>query len=407
MAADSAPGPFDFPPDATVRAGSSSQPDGKGRGIGDGNAISLPPLALKRHVAQSNRCLAGLPDRFLDIDASRMALGFYCLSSLDVLGARETRISNVDREAWIDWIWEQQAPGGGFRPGPFATIDQGRSSKASRSELPPRDGSTSTSEPVPEDDTAPGHLIMTYCALLSLAVLRAEFTELNRAGLKRFVSACQGPDGGFSTLALTAYPYADADLRMLYCACVICNLLDDWTCIDTSAAVGFVRKCRTYEGGYAQGPGGEALGGTSYCAIAALDLLGKPPSGKERGQTVRWLMQMQQPDGGFSGRIGKISDACYCFWQVAALEILGAREGTLDADLLASYLASCQHVYGGIGKAPGEMADPYHTYLSLAVLSIAPPSNGDASWKLAPVDPRINGTAETVAWAQSRIPIHR
>ena len=125
----------------------------------------------------------------------------------------------------------------------------------------------------------------------------------------------------FSTLPLTAYPYADADLRMLYCACVICALLDDWSCIDASAAVQFVRNCRTFEGGYGQTPGGEALGGTSYCAIAALSLLDEPLSGKERSETVRWLMQTQQPDGGFSGRIGKISDACYCFWQVAALEV--------------------------------------------------------------------------------------
>lgn len=84
-------------------------------------------------------------------------------------------------------------------------------------------------------------------------------------------------------------------------------------------------------------------------------------------------------------------------------QILGVREETLDADHLASYLASCQHVYGGIGKAPGEMADPYHTYLSLAIISLSPPSSGDASWQLAPIDARINGTNATIAWVRGKI----
>jgi prenyltransferase beta subunit len=43
--------------------------------------------------------------------------------------------------------------------------------------------------------TAP-HLIMTYCALLALAVLRDDYALLDRAALKRMVSACQDADGG-------------------------------------------------------------------------------------------------------------------------------------------------------------------------------------------------------------------
>jgi geranylgeranyl transferase type-1 subunit beta len=43
--------------------------------------------------------------------------------------------------------------------------------------------------------TAP-HLIMTYCALLALAVLRDDYAPLDRAALKRMVGACQDADGG-------------------------------------------------------------------------------------------------------------------------------------------------------------------------------------------------------------------
>jgi len=41
----------------------------------------------------------------------------------------------------------------------------------------------------------------------------------------------------------------------------------------------------------------------------------------QRKSTIRWLLQNQHPDGGFCGRTGKESDACYCFWCAASLEV--------------------------------------------------------------------------------------
>lgn len=38
-------------------------------------------------------------------------------------------------------------------------------------------------------------LIMTYAALLSLAILRDDFARLDRAGLVQFLRACQREDG--------------------------------------------------------------------------------------------------------------------------------------------------------------------------------------------------------------------
>jgi geranylgeranyl transferase type-1 subunit beta len=54
--------------------------------------------------------------------------------------------------------------------------------------------------------TAP-HLIMTYCALLALAVLRDDYALLDHAALNRMVDSCQDVDGGcvFSTLSLLFY----------------------------------------------------------------------------------------------------------------------------------------------------------------------------------------------------------
>ena len=39
------------------------------------------------------------------------------------------------------------------------------------------------------------HIIMTYTALLSLAILRDDFSRLDRPGLIRFLRSCQKPNG--------------------------------------------------------------------------------------------------------------------------------------------------------------------------------------------------------------------
>ena len=80
---------------------------------------------------------------------------------------------------------------------------------------------------------------------------------------------------------------------------------------------------QSFEGGYGQAPYGEALGGTTYTAIAALHLLpdGAPLTPRERAQTIRWLLANQTSSGGFSGRLNKDPDACYCFWCGGALKV--------------------------------------------------------------------------------------
>lgn len=44
------------------------------------------------------------------------------------------------------------------------------------------------------------HLIMTYTSLMSLAILRDDFTRLDRAGILRFVRSCQQDDGRYVSL---------------------------------------------------------------------------------------------------------------------------------------------------------------------------------------------------------------
>jgi geranylgeranyl transferase type-1 subunit beta len=39
----------------------------------------------------------------------RLALGFYCIGSLDLLGLLTVESSQTDRDLWRQWIWEQYA----------------------------------------------------------------------------------------------------------------------------------------------------------------------------------------------------------------------------------------------------------------------------------------------------------
>ncbi|TRM62135.1 terpenoid cyclases/protein prenyltransferase alpha-alpha toroid [Schizophyllum amplum] len=378
-------------------------------------SYTVAPLARSGHAAHANRCLTALPASQVELDPSKLAIAYYCLGTLDLLGLLQTKTSERDRDAWRGWLWEQQthgAHGTGFRPSHFMTVAL-------------KDEYTDASAP---------HIIMTYTALLGLAILRDDFKRLDREGLRRFVRACQLPDGSFGTTPTRT----DADLRTTYCAFAICSMLDDWSAVDVPAATGYIARCRSFEGGYGQAPAGEALGGTTYTAIAALHLAARsglhigpqdsqlhvapqdsqshvgsreqgqtrersPLSPRERAQTIRWLLANQTSGGGFSGRINKEADACYCFWCGAALQILGAG-AFVDADALAAFFARCQFKYGGIAKAPDEHPDPYHTYLSLAAASMYPPTGAGETWAFEPFDCLLNARVETAQWARMHIP---
>ncbi|KDQ08317.1 hypothetical protein BOTBODRAFT_38012 [Botryobasidium botryosum FD-172 SS1] len=301
------------------------------------------------------------------------------------------KTNTTDRETWRSWIWRQQISGEfgtGFRGGPSLSIMGDTSQSLSDYDLP--------------------HLIMTYTALLSLAILRDGFSQLDRSGLIKFLHASQLPDGSFSPVPGST----EADIRPLYCAFSICHMLNDWSGIDVRAAISYIQRCRTYEGGYSQSPDQEASGGTTYCAIAALALLPLAIRSTtaltpfELKQTLRWLALMQEPTdaGGFKGRTEKTADACYSFWCGATLENLNAGH-LVDPDANARFISSCQFKYGGIAKAPNHPPDPLHTYMSLASLAIYPPTGvaEPDAWVLQKMDPALNASRDTAEWAREKI----
>ncbi|CAE6445152.1 unnamed protein product [Rhizoctonia solani] len=239
------------------------------------------------------------------------------------------------------------------------------------------------------------NLIMTYAAILTLAILRDDFSKLDKTALLQFVASRQNADGGFSPVPHDTV----GDLRVVYTAFVICYLLDDWTGIDVPAALSFIDQCRSYEGGYGQSPNQEAHGGTTYCALASLSLCpfveGTGLTHRSKKATIRWLSHHQTT--GFCGRTGKTPDSCYSFWCGASLKILGAAE-CVDAEANAKFISKCQFQYGGIAKVPDDRPDPLHSYLSIASLALYPPATADDSWLMRPLVPALNAEESTAQW---------
>eukprot|EP01042_Synura_sphagnicola_P001706 gene1706-2000_t len=64
-------------------------------------------------------------------------------------------------------------------------------------------------------------------------------------------------------------------MRFLFCASAISSLLNDWSGVDVDRSVSYIQSCRTYEGGFGLTPGAEAHGGSTYCALASLSLMGR------------------------------------------------------------------------------------------------------------------------------------
>ncbi|KAJ3551791.1 hypothetical protein NM688_g4506 [Phlebia brevispora] len=348
---------------------------------------TLPPLARAMHAGHCLRCIQGLPAASVEADASS-------LGSLDILGLIESKTKEAERGAWRRWLWTQQSRG------PFGTGFKGSSYMT-----PDLKGDDPTQDEYTEYDTP--NLIMSYTTMLSLAILRDDFSELDRPGLIQFLKSCQCEDGSFSPLPNGG----EADLRSVYCAFAISNMLGDWSGIDIPRTLNYIEACISHEGGFAQTPFAEAIGGTTYCALASLALLPLTlPLGNrtftspvQREQTIRWLLQNQTVEGGFCGRTNKLADACYCFWCAASLQLLGA-EDMVDTLAMANFLASCQFKFGGVCKEPGGRPDPYHTYMTLAALSICPVKDADNSWKLPTLDVALNTTVETAKWIQEHVP---
>ena len=172
---------------------------------------------------------------------------------------------------------------------------------------------------IPSNDYDFPHLAMSYSGLLSLLILKDDLARVDKKGMLNYVRQCQMDDGSFC-------PHIgsnECDMRFVFCAFAICFILKDWSFISLPKALGFIKKCQAYDGGFGTAPGRESHGGSTYCAVAALMLSGQDKSMRDdlvdETLLLHWLVSRQNQ--GFHGRINKPDDTCYGYWIGSCIEV--------------------------------------------------------------------------------------
>lgn len=238
----------------------------------------------------------------------------------------------------------------------------------------------------PMDD---GHIAMTYSALCILVILGDGLSRLNRPALLRALKALQQEDGCFSSTG-----DSESDMRFLFCACAISTFLNDWSGVDVEKARKYIVGAMGFDFAYGQSPCEESHGGSTYCAVASLALMGrlgdlgfparglaeaagyqkangaeKPALTEQATGLLHWLVQRQV--SGFQGRINKDQDSCYSWWIGSSLQMLGYFD-MVELVHLQGFILSCQDAAtGGFAKHPNHHPDALHTYFSLCGLAFA------------------------------------
>lgn len=208
------------------------------------------------------------------------------------------------------------------------------------------------------------HITMTYTAIVQLLILGDELEQVDRVAILESLAVLQQENGSFASTIFSL----ETDIRFLYCACCICYILDGWTFINTSNAIRYISSCQSYDGAFGQKEHQESHGGSTYCAVASLWLMGKLDALCEREKLIEWLLFRQNK--GFHGRINKDDDTCYAFWIGSSLEMLDAYKYIAKEPLL-QFLETTHTPYGGFGKCENSFPDMMHSYLGLSGLAIA------------------------------------
>ena len=222
----------------------------------------------------------------------------------------------------------------------------------------------------------------------------------------------------------------ETDVRASYTVIAIAKLLNLLTPELMEGVAEYILQCQTYEGGFGGEPGNECHGGYAYCAVAALQIMGKLGMCDLEG-LKGWISRRQMGfEGGFAGRANKLVDGCYSFWQGGAMAIVDAYEGgmteggfgtgvteyvaevgeegadvsatteakgpisgelSFDQAAIQRYTLLCgQHVEGGLRDKPSKARDFYHSCYSLSGLSVSQHGSSKDGVPLVYGDARTN-----------------
>jgi geranylgeranyl transferase type-1 subunit beta len=316
---------------------------------------------IDKHLRLLKLCLNTFPSAYAGLENNRLTLLFFIIGSLDVLNRLEAVLSKEEQAKIIQWIYSLQL-----------TPESGCEKEAWGFRGSTLTSAVDNSEKYSQEDRMryeSAHIAQTYSALCCLLILRDDLSRVDKTAVLTAVQMCQTEEGSFCAFGKNT----ESDMRFVFCAAAICYILNDFTYIDVERMCSFIQRSITYEGGFGQGPGLESHGGSTYCAIASLALLGRlydesVLSRKQIEHLKKWAIFKQEE--AFHGRTNKPDDSCYAFWIGATLKMLNS-DSFVNVEELRNYLMAAQdELIGGFSKFADSKSDVLHTYFSLAGLSL-------------------------------------
>eukprot|EP00466_Bigelowiella_natans_P021159 jgi/Bigna1/91271/estExt_fgenesh1_pg.C_950001 len=290
-----------------------------------------------------------LPEDYEGFDTKRMMILYLALSGLDVLGALDKHINKKMRERTIKWIYAMQKysclpP----IPGHFSLMLRALSIMGETPPTAPSEGKNQSNTSKIQSKEQ-GHY-----GFRGGSSYGGSFDITNRKAITESLKALQCENGCFKCATSE-----EDDMRFMYCACAISEMLGDWSGVDKKKAVKYIQESQAFDGGIGLRVGAEGHGGTTYCAIASLVLMGRLKDLPDREALIRWCM----------------------YGQGATMKMLGVYDLTACQEN-RKFNLSCQTTMGGFGKYPDSFPDPLHSYFGICGLSFM-----GVDECLLPVDP--------------------
>ncbi|KAL3317737.1 Geranylgeranyl transferase type-1 subunit beta [Cichlidogyrus casuarinus] len=212
---------------------------------------------------------------------------------------------------------------------------------------------------------------MIYAGLNSLLILGDDLHGIDRASMIRAIKLheCSEEPGCFKASIYCA----EHDPRFMFSAVASMFILDAVDDLDSDSIVSYLKRCLSYEGGFAECPYAESHVGITYCAIASLKLLSRlqnvfPVDAPQTRRLIKWLLHLQSE--GFHGRTKKSDDTCYSFFAGASLRILQSADLVNQDLVLEFHRSTWDPACKAFAKNSSATPDPMHAYLSLSGLSI-------------------------------------
>lgn len=149
-------------------------------------------------------------------------------------------------------------------------------------------------------------------------------------------------------------------------------ILNDMPDFETlSNTVNFLSQCQQKEGGYGGGPGQYAHLGATFAAVNALSIIGTDEAYNsiDRSSLQKFLWSLRNVDGSFSLHRGGEQDIRGAYCAVSVAKMTNTYTDKLF-DNTAEWIVSCQTYEGGFAGCPGMEAHGGYAYCGIAALAL-------------------------------------